>query len=469
MMILVPFFILCSNVRGGQFLPPYARNGELARLYPELLPNRGEPYPDSSTKAYITVPYDHFDSSVTKTFKDKYYYDETYFDSSGNGPIFVHMGGEGASGGVRAGQWERDHKALAVGVEHRFYGESTPGGDRSTANMKYLSVEQNLADTAAIIDLMQKKYGDKNRVVVTFGGSYSGATSAWMRIRYPDKVHASYSSSGVVNAILNFIEFDQQVGTAVKSPRESCHTQLAASSAALEREFKKDPKALKQKFGATNLIGTKMGDSDFWYAVADAEAMADQYGHKSSLCNALANMGSHPTDEQYANGINSWINSYYGSSFVRGCFYDSECLKDTSKTGMDRSWRWQKCTELAYLQPAPPTDSMRAYALTLEVLVEQCKYVFGDDIVPDVDTFNKKFGGDNPKGSKIVFMNYSDDPWQRASVNRTISKDLPWCMTTCDGCGHCGSGVPSSLHKCADEARQHISTWIAEASHATTA
>lgn len=304
---------------------------------------------------------------------------------------------------------------------------------------------------------------------MSFGGSYSGATSAWIRIRYPDKVHASYSSSGVVNAILNFIEFDQQVGKALKTPDPACHDRLAASSAALEREFKKSPKDLKTLFGATNLIGTKMGDSDFWYAVADAEAMADQYGRKSSLCNALKNMGSHPTDSQYAQGVNNWIKSYYGSSFVRGCFYDSECLKDLSQRGMDRSWRWQKCTELAYLQPAPPTDSMRAYSLTLNDLLEQCKYVFGDNVVPDVDTFNKKFGGDNPKSSKIMFLNYSDDPWQRASVNRSISADLPMCMTTCDGCGHCGSGVPSSLHKCTDEARQKIATWISEASNATIA
>merc|ERR1719229_76025 len=89
----------------------------MARLHPELLPNKGEPYPESSVKDYITVPLDHFDSSQKKTFRDKFYYDTTYFDSSGNGPIFVHMGGEGAVGGVRASEWEREHKALAVGIE----------------------------------------------------------------------------------------------------------------------------------------------------------------------------------------------------------------------------------------------------------------------------------------------------------------------------------------------------------------
>jgi len=409
---------------------------------------------------------DHFNDSSTETFNDRYFTDATYFDSRGDGPIFIHMGGEGSCNGVRAGDIERQNNALAVAIEHRFYGKSIPNGDRSIENLKYLSVEQNLADTAALIDHLQKIHGNKNRIVVTFGGSYSGATSAWMRVRYPNKVHASYSSSGVVNAILNFVEFDQQVGEAIKSPNPSCHTQLAASSAALEREFKKDPNALKTKFGATNLIDTTMGNSDFWYAVADAEAMADQYGRKSSLCEALSNLGSHPTDEEYADGINNWIRRYYGSNFVKGCFYDSECLKDTTQTGMERSWRWQKCTELAYLQPAPPSDSMRSYDLTLDVLIDQCKYVF--DIVPDVDTFNKKFGGDHPNSSKIVFLNFSDDPWQRASVNKSLSPDLPMCMTTCDGCGHCGAGVPSTLKTCEYQAARYIKNWVSEAKNATT-
>jgi len=37
--------------------------------------------------------------------------------------------------------------------------------------------------------------------VIATGGSYSGALSAWMRLKYPHLVDASLSSSGVVNSI----------------------------------------------------------------------------------------------------------------------------------------------------------------------------------------------------------------------------------------------------------------------------
>lgn len=45
--------------------------------------------------------------------------------------------------------------------------------------------------------------------------SYSGALSAWFRLKYPHITHLSLSSSGVVNAILDFTAFDEQVATSV--------------------------------------------------------------------------------------------------------------------------------------------------------------------------------------------------------------------------------------------------------------
>lgn len=44
-----------------------------------------------------------------------------------------------------------------------------------------------------------------------FGTSYSGALSAWFRLKFPHLTCGSLSSSGVVLAVYNFTEFDQQV------------------------------------------------------------------------------------------------------------------------------------------------------------------------------------------------------------------------------------------------------------------
>ena len=80
------------------------------------------------------------------------------------------------------------HSALAVSVEHRFYGASIPFNNRSVAMLKYLTVEQNLADTAAVVlhlqqSIMAEQSSTAKRPVINFGGSYSGATSAWFRLK----------------------------------------------------------------------------------------------------------------------------------------------------------------------------------------------------------------------------------------------------------------------------------------------
>ena len=105
-------------------------------------------------------------------------------------------------------------------VEHRFYGKSNPGRDAEM--IKYLSVEQNLADTAEIVGIVQKSLGG-SRPVMNFGGSYSGATAAWFRDAYPNVTFAGFSSSGVVRALVNFTGFDETVATALGS---SCSSNL---------------------------------------------------------------------------------------------------------------------------------------------------------------------------------------------------------------------------------------------------
>ena len=66
-------------------------------------------------------------------------------------------------------------------------------------------------------------------------------------------------------------------------------------------------------------------------------------------------------------------------------------------------------------------------------------------------------------GTNIFFLDYSDDPWMEASVKTSLSESMQWCLTTCDGCGHCGAGVPSDLTQCTDEAQRFVDEWMGAA------
>lgn len=488
-MRLSVLFVLQLGTAGAlKYLPEHARGGEYAVLHPELLPpfsstlQMDDPSPPGSVVRLLQVPLDHFDSSETRTFPLRYYVDNSVFDAK-DGPLFIEMGGEGPCGGVRAGKLHEQHKAMAIAIEHRFYGESIPFNDRSVANLKYLSVPQNLADTAMLLESIQANLtrdGSTPRVVINFGGSYSGATSAWFREKYPNVTDGAVSSSGVVNAIWDFTAFDKQVAKAIDIPVPGCADKLRAVTNAFEAQFAAGTdgaSVAKKIMNAANLIGTPLGDSDFWYMIADGAAMADQYGGKAGLCAALikpyndaARAGNDaPTGHAIMSNFANFTQTFWGTDFPGGCFYDSECLKDLTRTDMARSWRWQKCTEVAFLQEGYP-GSLRHEKLSMDDLMTQCKHVFGDNaIAADCNTgaFNAMYGGatlgNGKMASKIVFLDYSDDPWNQASVQKPLSDSLPYCLTTCNGCGHCGAGVPKNLTRCQNVSDKYVAQWIEEA------
>ena len=64
-----------------------------------------------------------------------------------------------------------------------------------------------------------------------------------------------------------------------------------------------DGDKVKKMYNADNLIGTKYGDPDFWYAAADGVAMTDQYGSKKQLCDHLATLPPSPSNWDYVKNI----------------------------------------------------------------------------------------------------------------------------------------------------------------------
>jgi len=387
--------------------------------------------------------------------------------------------------GCYANELHKSFNALALCVEHRFYGKSNPGRDAST--IKYLSVEQNLADTAAIVEIVQKKLGTPFRPVLNFGGSYSGATSAWFRDAYPNVTFAAFSSSGVVRALENFTGFDETVQIALGTTCSENLKRLTNVFVDLSKTTSKWNEA-KRTMRASNLVNTHLGDDDFWYALADGAQMLDQYGHKASLCEFLSSTNDKEGMDlvsEYSDFIaKSWGNDFMGKfiitfhsllyplnshthTHIGGCFYDSECVRDETSTGMGRSWRWQKCSQLAYLQPGYH-GSLRFENLTLDRLVKQCEYVFpgiyeSHELSTIVREFNEKWGGDRPRGTRIFFSDFSDDPWRYVSVqDANLELEQPYCYLECDGCGHCGAGVPANLTKCSDQEMYWVKRWLDE-------
>lgn len=148
---------------------------------------------------------DHFTYDSQATFAQKFLvYDKFYRNSStsssnndtGSGPIFFFFGGEGGvedfynnSGALF--EYAPEFGALIVFLEHRYYGTSTPvvaaaaAGDTERQQLRYLTIEQALADTAVFLSSKAAVLGcPADTDVILWGGSYGGMLAAWFRFKY---------------------------------------------------------------------------------------------------------------------------------------------------------------------------------------------------------------------------------------------------------------------------------------------
>ncbi len=147
-------------------------------------------------------PLSHFARGIsTTTFKQRVCVFDKYWQP--NGPIFFYTGNESPveeyvnNSGL---QWilAEEMHALLIFAEHRYFGKSIPALEIENC-MSYLSSEEALADFATLIRHIKREWnGAAGSAVISFGGSYGGMLSSWLRILYPSTVDGAISSSAPV-------------------------------------------------------------------------------------------------------------------------------------------------------------------------------------------------------------------------------------------------------------------------------
>lgn len=170
------------------------------------------------------MPIDHFhnDSKYEPhsdgSFNLRYWFDAQFYKPGG--PVFVLSAGE-TSGEDRLPFLEKGivyeiakaTHGLGVILEHRYYGSSVPTPDLSTENLRFLTTDQALADTAYFAKNVQFEgledvdFSPEKVPWIAYGGSYAGAFVAFLRVAYPDVFFGAISSSGVPAAIWDYWEY----------------------------------------------------------------------------------------------------------------------------------------------------------------------------------------------------------------------------------------------------------------------
>ena len=334
------------------------------------------------TPQYFPNRVDHFNPIDLRTYPQRFYANASLF--TGAGPIFLNLGGEGAdSGSAIAGHglintWAASHAALMLSLEHRFYGESIPLNDTAISNLRYLTIEQALADVAAFIDHVHVTYHTSPHAnpTIVVGGSYSGALAAWSRLKYPHLFAGAHAVSAPVQSQVDLQGYLEIVGRALG---EECAGFIAKGEGKIAGMLTSSEgrAGLKKDF---NLCGD--GVVDALDAAMFVELFAVQveglvqYGNPASIAAYCAQLQSLSPDPYQA-----IVLSISSGSAPQQCLdvdYGSLIAANRQPSAY-RSWFWTQCTAWGNFQTAGSTRQPFATAFNVTYFLAQCRDVFGID------------------------------------------------------------------------------------------
>jgi hypothetical protein len=365
---------------------------------------------------------DHFNTSSTETFPQRYVVNDTFCRSPGasscprNSPIILYISGESpmstrwVSSGNVVDLAIRTH-ALLASLEHRFYGSSIPFDLTTSVLSRYLTTQQALADLAFFVDFL--KGGNSARPVIVVGGSYAGTLSTYFRQTYPNHANWSWSSSPPLLVKLNFTEYDEHCAEVLRNQTD--YPNCLANSVAMVKWFDEVIKNDTQR----EMVRMRMGLNRSTDPISMVSMVSDQ----------LAGM------IQYRSGdggqeLREYCRNQSGPSFDVESFFewfradnldpdenDPLLLTNTSGLAPDadyRAWTWQTCNEYGWFQTA--SGKLRSASVNLSYYDRICRTIFDDLGVPDQTDLRRRFGGLKPNVSNIVFVNGGIDPWSTLSV-----------------------------------------------------
>ncbi|ESO86391.1 hypothetical protein LOTGIDRAFT_195134 [Lottia gigantea] len=424
------------------------------------------------SEMWVTQRQDHFNDANTKTWQQKYYVNDQYYRKGG--PVFLMLGGEGPLGPTWMvdGAWidyAQAYNAMLFSIEHRYYGKSHPTPDMSTENLQYLSSEQALADSAYFIQYCKYKFELQDNKWISFGGSYSGSLSAWLRLKYPHLIDGAVATSAPLLAVIDFKEYLDVTQASLATTGSGCNEGIEEATTAVEKLLQTEDGRgqLKKMFKLCDDIDieNKLDIANLFSNLANNFEEVVQYNKDNRgfeggvganitldvLCDIMTDTSRGLALQRYAD-VNSLMLSTYSEKCLDFLYYnmiEEMRISDWNKTDSPggRQWVYQTCTEFGFFQTSDLVEQPFGQRFPLSFWVQQCKDIYGyrfnaDLINAGINRTNTNYGAKNIKASRIVFPNGSIDQWHALGK----LDNLPAGSTAIfiNGTAHCANMYPAA-------------------------
>ncbi|KAK7584024.1 hypothetical protein V9T40_004987 [Parthenolecanium corni] len=181
---------------------------------------------------------DHFSPSDTRTWRQWYYKEESYYKKGGPVYLFISDRSDVDLSLVKGNYWflhAQGQHAMIFILEHRFFSRSQPFTNTVTRNLQYLHSAQAVADAASFITEMNDKYTFPTSTKwIVIGGSHGGNLAAWLRLKYPHLVYGAVASSAMVHAQLELPEYLVTVSRILGDFKSQCKDDIEKANEKLD-------------------------------------------------------------------------------------------------------------------------------------------------------------------------------------------------------------------------------------------
>ena len=442
---------------------------------------------------------DHFNPQDTSKYKQRYFenrefFNETYDKEKSNSPIFVYIGSEG----ILSPKWTtqglpytlaKEHGAIVVALEHRYYGFSQPKPDHSFENLRYLTSEQALEDLATFIRwyVNNQVTWSRERPVIVFGGSYGATLAATMRARHPHLVRGAVASSAPFEPEVNFTEYYEVATEALRFfGGDECVDTFKDLNNQIENHLKTQDgkKLLSLMFNTCTPLYdgsfTGINTQAFWTSVTDIWAGVVQYNKENSSRLTLSNMC------KSLRGASDKFSEYF-RLFQAARGGDTKCFKwtyndmlaDLSSTTIEpannmRQWIYQTCTEWGFYQTLESDKQVYGPkdAVKLELFTKLCADAYSPKIntaflLDSSDRSRDAYGGWYYQATNVALANGNIDPWHAISLFEKCGHRHPSITNHfSEGTSHCAILYPeepydpASIIQARKEVAQVVADWI---------
>ncbi|XP_062043075.1 thymus-specific serine protease [Lepus europaeus] len=444
---------------------------------------------------WLEQPLDPFNTSDRRSFLQRYWVNDQHWAGQ-DGPVFLHLGGEGSlgPGSVMTGHpaalapaWG----ALVIGLEHRFYGLSLPAGGLDLAQLRFLSSRHALTDAAsARLALSRLLNVSSSSPWVCFGGSYAGSLAAWARLKFPHLFLASVASSAPVRATVDFSEYNDVVSSSLTNAAvggsPECRAAVAAAFADVERRLRAGGRAriaLRTELGACGRLGSAADRAELLGALQAVVGGAVQYDGQAgaplgvrTLCGLLLARDRRGVPAPYS-GLRRAVQIVKHSlgqrclSFSRAATVAQLRATEPQVSGVgDRQWLYQTCTEFGFYVSCEDLRCPFSLLPALPSHLDLCEQVFGltaSSVAQAVAQTNSYYGGQSPRATHVLFVNGDIDPWHVLSVTQALGPSAPALLIP--GASHCLDMAPErpsdspSLRQGRQNISQQLQAWLGPA------